>query len=276
MAAPTPAADAERVVVLFATADLAAFDPDGGLLWFRALAQDYPTYGNNVGAASSPALRDGRVYVALENAGESYALAIDAATGRNLWKQERARRICWTTPLVAGDLVVFQSPGDVTAYDAQSGSRRWSIEGKFAAIPSPAEGGGVLYAQGAGPRSVVDAAPLWEPKGLSSATASPTIHAGRLYTLSSAGVLTCTEAATGRALWKERAAAGSVSASPVIADGRIYVVSEAGVTTVLSIGDEPRKLAENPLEDAILASPAVSRGRLYLRSDKRLYCVAAK
>ena len=273
MAAPTPAADARGVVVLFATADLPAFDPDGSLLWSRALAQDYPTYGNNVGAASSPALRDGRVYVALENVGESYALAVDARTGRNLWKNDRASRIAWTTPLVAGDLVVFQSPGDVTAYDAESGSRRWSLDGKFAGIPSPAEGCGVVYVPGAPALGLADGKPRWEPKGLSNATASPTMHAGRLYTLSNAGVLTCTDARTGEAVWKERATQGAVSASPVIADDRIYIVNEAGVTTVLALGDAPKKLGENALNDTILASPAVSNGAIYLRSDKALYCI---
>ncbi len=52
MAAATPAADGRRVVALFATGDLAAFDPDGRLLWYRSLVGDYPTIGNNVGMAA--------------------------------------------------------------------------------------------------------------------------------------------------------------------------------------------------------------------------------
>jgi len=52
MAAATPAAGGGRVVVLFATGDLAAFDPEGRLLWYRSLVGDYPTIGNNVGVNS--------------------------------------------------------------------------------------------------------------------------------------------------------------------------------------------------------------------------------
>src|SRR5262249_45411184 len=49
MAAPTPATDGERVYALFATADLACFDKNGNLLWYRSLVGDYPTLTNQVG-----------------------------------------------------------------------------------------------------------------------------------------------------------------------------------------------------------------------------------
>ena len=49
MAAPTPVATSEGVYALFATGDLAAFDQEGTLKWYRSLVGDYPTLGNQVG-----------------------------------------------------------------------------------------------------------------------------------------------------------------------------------------------------------------------------------
>jgi hypothetical protein len=49
MAANTPVADETGVYALFATGDLAAFDADGTLRWYRSLVGDYPTITNQVG-----------------------------------------------------------------------------------------------------------------------------------------------------------------------------------------------------------------------------------
>ena len=274
MAAATPAADGRRVVALFATGDLVAFDPDGRLLWYRSLVGDYPTIGNNVGMAASPVLSGDRVFVAMENVGESFAAALDARTGANLWKKARASKINWTTPFVAGRDVLFQSGEELTAYDVESGDVRWSLAGKFSTIPSPTAADGLVFAPGG--MSVAlrpegkSPAPLWESKVLASGTATPTIHGGRIYTISSAGIVVCGDAGTGEAVWKHRIP-GAYSASPVIAGDRFYAVNEAGLTTVLKLGAEPAVLAENALEDVILASPAAAAGTLFFRSDKALY-----
>src|SRR6185295_8645918 len=108
--------------------------------------------------------------------------------GLNLWRKERSAKINWTTPFVAMRRgraeVLFQSPGDLTAYDVETGSKLWSLEeGKFSTIPSPIAADGVVYSPG-GPflalkprEGVVER--LWEGKGLSTATASPSIYKGR-------------------------------------------------------------------------------------------------
>jgi outer membrane protein assembly factor BamB len=276
MAAATPAADGRRVVALFATGDLVAFDPEGRPLWYRSLVGDYPTIGNNVGMASSPVLRGDRVFLAMENVGESFAAAIDARTGANVWKHARASKINWTTPFVAGADVLFQSGEELTAYDVETGATRWSLAGKFSTIPSPTAADGLVFAPGGTSIALrpdgKSPAPLWESKVLSSGTATPTIHAGRIYTISSAGIVVCGDVATGAVVWKHRIP-GAYSASPVIAGDRFYAINEAGLTTVLKLGAEPAVLAENALEDVVLASPAVGPGTLYFRSDKALYSV---
>src|SRR5262249_11890555 len=120
MAAPTPTTDGRRVFALFATGDVAALDRDGDLLWYRSLATDYPPIANQVGMAASPVLHDGALIVPMDNAGDSFLLALDAATGKNRWKAKRERGLNWTTPLVLGRgakaAVVFQSEEAVTAF----------------------------------------------------------------------------------------------------------------------------------------------------------------
>src|SRR5262249_3948320 len=149
MAAPTPATDGEHVYALFATHDLVCLDARGDLVWFRALTRDYPTVGNNVGMASSPVLWKDLVLLAVENAGEAVARAIDRRSGKNRWRAPRPRGINWVTPLVVerdGQAeVVFQSGGEISGYDAATGAKRWSYAGKgLSTIPSPVFGKGVL------------------------------------------------------------------------------------------------------------------------------------
>jgi outer membrane protein assembly factor BamB len=280
MAAPTPAADAGRVFALFATGDLAALDREGNLLWYRSLSGDYPTIGNNVGMAASPVLHGDLLFVPMENVGESFAAALDARTGANRWKDARSAKINWTTPLVVErggrPQVLFQSGEELTAYDAASGARLWKAGSKLSTIPSPTEGDGVIFAPG-GPSIALSpsGATLWDSTQLGSATASPTIYRGRLYTVNSAGIVTCADPKDGAVVWKERTK-GPHSASPVFADDKLYLVNEKGATTVLRLGAEPKVLAENALDVEILASPAVSGGAIYLRSDRALYCIGAQ
>jgi outer membrane protein assembly factor BamB len=281
MAAPTPAADATRVFALFATCDLAALDRDGNLLWYRSLAGDYPTIGNNVGMAASPVLHGDSLFIAMENVGESFAAAIDARTGRNLWRHDRSAKINWTTPFVwtrdGRAEVLFQSPDELTAYDAASGSKLWAHTAeKLSTIPSPIAADGMVFVPG-GPFSAVKpgdgaAQKLWESPALPSATATPTLYKGRLYGVDSAGIVSCADPKEGKVLWKVRTK-GPYSASPVAAEDRLYLVNEAGATTVLSVAEEGKILSVNELADPMLASPAASGGALYLRSARKLYCI---
>ena len=101
---------------------------------------------------------------------------------------------------------------------------------------------------------------------------SPLYRKPYLYTVTSAGIVTCLQAATGEVVYQGRLG-GKYSASPVYADGRLYFLSEAGETVVIGSGPEFEILARNPLEEACQASMAVSGGRLFIRTDKHLYCI---
>jgi outer membrane protein assembly factor BamB len=286
MAAPTPATDGKNVYALFATGDLAAFDRDGNLLWYRSLVRDYPDITNQVGMAASPVLHKDVLLVPMENAGDSFLAGIDVATGQNRWKLRRPQSINWVTPIVVSTKdrtdVLFGSTKELTAYDPADGKVRWNFtEEPAASIPSAAAGGGLLFVPGErtfmalrpGPEGTTPEL-VWKSGDLPAGYASPIYHEGKVYGIARIGV-NCLDAKDGKLIWQQRLK-GPFAASPVLADGKLYAVNEAGTTYVVALGDKPKLLASNALNDTILATPAVANGAIYLRSDGHLYCIGSK
>jgi outer membrane protein assembly factor BamB len=286
MAGPTPVTDGRHVYALFATGDLAALDRDGNLLWYRSLARDYPDVTNQVGMAASPVLAGDTLLLPLENAGDSFALAVDAKTGKNRWKADRYRDINWVTPLVVRNEgrtdVLFQTAKEITAYDPQTGKVRWTYAGDgLSSVPSPLAGeGGLIFVAGreyAALRPGPDGATpevVWKTNRIRPGYSTPVVADGRVYGLTGVNV-TCVKAKDGELVWQQRLN-GPFSASPVIGDGKLYAVNEKGLTTVVALGEKPKVLATNALDETVLATPAISGGALYLRSDRHLYCIGAK
>jgi outer membrane protein assembly factor BamB len=286
MAAPTPVTDGERVCALFGSGDLVCLDADGNLLWYRALARDYPQLTNQVGMAASPVLWRDVLLLAVETPGDSFAAGLDWYTGRNRWKVERPREVNWVTPLVVSDhsraQAVFISSGEVTAYDPRTGRQCWSYTADglspTPSVPSAAAGerlvvtgGGVALRPGA---RGGEPAVAWKSDKLRPAYASPLYYRGQLFAVGNAAtLLDCFDMKTGEVRWQHRVR-GPFSASPVAGDGKVYLVNEDGVTTVLRPGPRPRVVATNAIGEGVLATPAISGGALFLRSDRHLYCVA--
>ncbi|AMV29634.1 Polyvinylalcohol dehydrogenase precursor [Gemmata sp. SH-PL17] len=283
MAANTPVADETGVYALFGTGDLAAFDKDGTLRWYRSLVSDYPTITNAVGMAASPVLVAGKLIVPMDNSGESFLAAVDTKYGKNIWKTERPREINWTTPIVrqvgSTTELLFAGPKGLTAYDATSGADRWTFKGGGGAIPIGVVDGDALYLPVAGvSKFKIDAKgvaekPEWNAKDMQTGYPSPVVYDGRVFTVGSQGLAVCTNAKTGKVIYKERLK-GAYSASPVAGDGKVYFLNETGLCTVVSAkADEYEPLATNDLGDGSLGTPAIANGRIYIRTDKALYAI---
>lgn len=283
MAAPTPVADATGVYALFATGDLAAFDTDGTLRWYRSLAGDYPAITNQVGMAASPVLVKDRLIVPMDNEGDSFLAAVDTKYGKNLWKVQRPKSINWVSPLVRETNgraeVLFAGEDGMTAYDAANGEKRWAYKGGGGSIPTGSVFGNTLFLPTGGVTAVklgdkgVQGEPLFRAKGVQPGMASPLVHRGRVYAVNNNGFISCADARTGKPLFNERTK-GAYSASPVAGDGKVYCLNETGVTTVLKADtDEFEVLATNDLGEEGLATPAIAGGCLFIRTDKALYCV---
>ncbi|MBX9627241.1 MAG: PQQ-binding-like beta-propeller repeat protein [Gemmataceae bacterium] len=281
MAAPTPVADETGVYALFASGDVAAFDADGTLRWYRSLVGDYPTITNQVGMAASPVLVGDRLIVPMDNDGESFLAAVDTRYGKNVWKADRPKAINWVTPLVreAGGTteVLFAGPGGMTAYDAATGKQRWVYKEAKGDIPTASIAGGFLYYPAGGVAAVklgekgAEEKPAMTARTARPGMASPLVYMGKVFTVDGQGFVTAADAKTGKQLYKERTK-GAASASPVAGDGKVYVTSEKGVTTVLPADKETfEPLATNDLGEEVLGTPAISGGSLFIRTDKHLY-----
>lgn len=286
MAAPSPTTDGKAVYCLWASADLAALELDGTLRWYRSLVGDYPDITNQVGMASSPVVHDGVLLLPMENAGESFAAGLDVKSGKNLWKVPRQRGINWITPIVieheGKPAAVFYNGKEISAYEPATGKLVWTFTDRGGSdILSPTRGEGLLFIPGGelialkankdGPTPEV----AWKTNKLGGAAgASPVYLDGKLYGMTSVG-LRCLDAKDGKELWLQRVT-GKCWASPVLADGKAYVTTETGKVSVIKLGNEPELLAENDMGQAILATPAIANGAIYLRSDKTLFCIAAK
>lgn len=283
MASNTPVADETGVYALFATADLAAFDSDGTMRWYRSLAGDYPAISNQVGMAASPILVKDRLIVPMDNVGDSFLAAVDTRYGKNIWKVERPRDINWVTPLVrevnGKTEVLFSAPSGLTAYDAESGEKRWAYKPGRGDIPIGTLDGNALYLPVGGVSKVdlkdmgVGEKPLWAAAGMQTGMASPLVYGGRVYVTTGQGFVACAEAKTGKSLYKERLK-GAFSASPIAGDGKVYCLNETGVCTVLKAdSDSFEPLATNELGEETLGTPAIANGLIFIRTDKALYAV---
>jgi len=287
VATPTPASDGRLIFAFYSSNDLACFDIDGNLKWFRGLAYDYPTVRNDAGMASSPLVLAETLIVQLQNQGESFATGIDTATGETRWRIDREHDAIWASPTVLRgktseeDLVLLQGRSRLSAHRPETGKLVWEYEASCHTIASAVTCGDRVYLPARGLHALQydpvgrRARLLWHEMRLRSGNASPVVHDGRTYTIKPPGILVCGSAADGKVLWQLRLK-GSFWATPVLADGRLYCVNHDGLVQVVELVDGGKLAGTSQIDDAILASPAVADGAIYFRSDTNLWKIAAK
>jgi outer membrane protein assembly factor BamB len=292
-AAPTPATDGERVFAFYSSNDLACFDRDGNMLWYRGLAIDHPGVGNDVGMASSPVVVGDVVVVQAECQANSFAAAYDRQTGEERWSLERPAMANWASPIaieVEADgesvpAVVLQSSKSVAAYAAEDGRVLWEVPMGCGSIPSAAAQDGIVYVPGNGITAIATAVDhegdrkLWSDNGLKCGNPSPIVCDAGLLFVNSAGVLACVSPEDQKSLWKKRLG-GKYWGTPVVAGNRLYALSDAGEVIIvdLSEGAKGKIVNKCSLGEGLetLSSPAVADGALYLRSVDTLWKIAPK
>ena len=143
----SPVTDGENVFVFFHEAGLVSYDADGNERWRFELGP----FRNFYGIAASPVLAGDKLLFVCDQVEGSFLLALDAATGKEIWRQERPLRAeSYTTPILYPDSA---SPSQVLilgskwldSYDLESGESLWSSSGVGAGpVASPALVGDVL------------------------------------------------------------------------------------------------------------------------------------
>jgi outer membrane protein assembly factor BamB len=297
-ASETPVTDGERVYAYFGSAGVFCLDRDGKLVWSQPFSSHEMRYG--WGTAASPVLYKGRLYIVNDNDQESYLLALDARTGKQIWRVARAEASNWSTPFVweSGRRTEIVTAGSkrVRAYDLD-GKLLWEFGGMSTiAIPTPFSRHGLLYVAsgyvGDQVRPVWAIRPgasgdislkgeetgsqfvAWYQKQAGPYNPSPLVYGDYYYTLLDRGFFTCHDARTGKEIYgKQRIdpAAAAFTASPWAYNGKIFALSEDGDTFVMQAGPEFKLLGKNTLDEMCMATPAIYRSSLIVRTASKLY-----
>jgi len=319
-ASPSPVADGKRVIFFFGNGDLVAYDYQGAKLWGRNLQKDYGDFCFGWTFSTSPLLYEGKLYMQIlqrdlavsgrgKDGSESFLLAMDPATGKELWRAARPTtakmesREAFTTPVPwthNGRKELLLSGGDIlTGHDPATGKELWrwgtwnegNREPFWRLVPSPAPGAGVIlvcapkrepvYAIKAGGNGDISTSGLaWksEVRGpITSDVPTPLFYRGKFFIVSDLRKnVTCVEPADGKPVWSTPLEGPTMCwASPTGADGKVYVMSLRGEVHVLDAATG-QLLATNPMaegENEIRSTIAVAGDQLFIRTNTKLFCV---
>jgi outer membrane protein assembly factor BamB len=299
---PTPATDGKRVIALFGSEGLFAYDLKGKLLWKKDLgvldAGFFQVPSAQWGFASSPILHEGKVIVQADVQQNSFLAAFDGASGKELWRTSRADVPTFGTPAVAphgraGKQVVVNGWKHIAGYDLNTGNELWRLKGGGdIPVPTPVTAGDLILITNAhgGMRPIyavrADASGditgtdsiVWKQDRSGNYMQTPLVDNGLGYFCFDNGVLTVFDVKSGERIYQQRLGSGNsgFTSSPVAADGKLYVTNEEGKTMVLALGREYRLLAENELGETVMATPAISSGVLYVRGRNHLFAIGSR
>jgi outer membrane protein assembly factor BamB len=245
LATPSPAADGQRVCFLYGSGQLAGLDYDGNILWQRNIETEYGNISCKFGYGASPLMHDGRLLVSVlrrdkawrepinKEPLDSFLLAVNPATGENLWKRSRTTdaldESCdsYASAIAhenEGRAEIIMIGGDyVTAHEPQTGRELWRYgyatekSTRWRLISSAVTGDGLIFgvqprgenqlfaikAGGSGTLSQENVA--WTFKGPTPDVCTPLYYRGNLYVLDGVerrAVVTCFEPQTGRVKWQ--------------------------------------------------------------------------
>jgi outer membrane protein assembly factor BamB len=304
---------------MYGSGELAGLDYRGKHLWSRNLDSQYGNISMKYGYSSSPLLYGDKLYILMQRRNRTYRapdssnldafiLAVDANTGKNIWKQPRVTDAqdesldSYSSPLLyrnnGRDEILVIGADYVTAMDAATGrefwrygyarekSRRWRNisslglgQGLIYGI-RPRGGNGLFALKNGGRGNLSDDHVAWEFNGPTPDVCTPLSYKGNLYVLDgkSGGVLTCLDAETGRQKWQGKLGNRTPPwrASLTAAEDKLYCISEGAEAVVLAAGgDEFKILSRIDMQDKpVQASIAIADGRLFIRTANILHCIA--
>ena len=298
LASSSPITDGERVFAHFGSWGLYCLSLEGELLWEKSFGHLDTLHGH--GEGSSPVLSGDTLIVNWDHEGDSFLVALDKHSGRELWKTPRERASSWSSPIVVEHAgrkqVIVSGSKRLRAYDLADGALIWECGGLSVenVVATPVAGLGMVFAGSTYDQSGMLAIRLdgakgdltgtehvaWQRRRGAPYVPSPLLHGDALLFLShfQGGIITRVNARTGEDQPGAFRVPGMRSnfASPVAAAGRIYLTSREGLTAVLKDGAQLEILAQNRLDDHFSASPALVGDSILLRGEKYLYCLAGK
>lgn len=292
-AASTPATDGKMVYAWFGTEGLYAYDAAGKLAW-KFMPGKLGTLG--MGAATSPVLYENLVIVQAdeEEGKDSFIVALDKKTGKEVWRAPRKVQVSWATPLLVNTgkrtELIASGTESVISYDPATGKELWRSKGlESNAIPSPVAttGRDMVIVSSGFPAKIAYAVKLgasgelkesdivWKYAKGTAYVPSPILYGDYIYLLTDKGIMTCLDARTGEVKYEggRPPVPATFTASPVAFDGKILLTSEDGDTFVVKAGPKHEVLRTNSVGEPVYASPAVADGKLFIRGERNLYAI---
>jgi outer membrane protein assembly factor BamB len=305
-ASASPSTDGKHVYAFVGSGDFACFDLDGNEVWKFNAQERHGRFRIQHGMHTTPLLHGDRLYLSLLHSGGHWVIALDKATGKEVWKVARksdAEGECkeaYTSPCLWRDgedaCLVVLGCDYTTAHRLNDGSEIWRLgdlnsaaryQYAFRIIASPVATPDLLVVPTARGSTVVGVKPgakgmiksgspfeQWRKAKGSPDVPSPLVHDGLVYLCRENGLLICLDAKTGKELYQHALPRDRYRASPVYADGKIYLTARGGTFSVVKAGPKFELLATNRLPDEFAASPVVSGGRIYLRGFRALYALS--
>ena len=291
-ASNSPVVDGTHVIAFFGSRGVYCYTHDGRLVWQKDLGK--LSMYNTFGEGAWPALDGDKLILVLDHQGESFLLALDKSTGRELWRTARKGATNWSGPLITRHggrkQIIVSASQEAAGYDLENGKQIWKATGLGQnTIPAPVVSDGIAIVMSGfrdpnllairlgreGDLTGTDAI-VWQNQRGNSYSASPVLHEGKLYILTDSGMLSRFEAKTGKPYYQQARLPKpyNFKASPVGASGKLYLASEQGDVVVVRMGENFEVLATNTLEDQVfIASPASLDGEIYLRGQSTLFCI---
>lgn len=291
-ASASPATDGERLYVPFGSRGFYCYDLQGNLVWEKDLG-DMQTR-NGFGEGSSPAIAGDNLIITWDHEGQSFIVALEKKTGKEVWRKDRDERSSWSTPAiveVGGRLqAIVPASNRTRSYDTATGEIIWEASGLTTnIIPAPVVGHGMVYVMSGYSGYAIQAIKLtaqgdvsdspsivWSSRKSAPYVPSAVLSGERLYlSKSKDAYLSCLNALTGEVHFQDQRLEGlrEIYASPVAANGHVYLVGREGTVLVIKDSNQFEVVASNKLSDRLDASPAIIGKELYLRGHQFLYCI---
>ena len=292
-ASSTPATDGRHVYAFFGSEGLYCYDFNGRLVWKASLGR-LGTVG--MGTGTSPVLYENLVIMQCdhESGEDSFIVALDKRTGKQVWKIPRKVQVSWATPVLVKTAkraeLVTSGTESIIAYDPATGRELWRSKGVDSnAIPSPVMGHNMVFVAAGFPAKVAMAIRLGGAGDLSDSPSivwkytkgtayvpSPILYGDHLYLMTDRGIITCLDARTGEVRYEggRVPSPATFTASPVAFDGKIMLTSEDGDAFILKAGPKHEILRTNSIGEPVYASPAIADGNILIRGEHNLYCIA--